>query len=73
MKPNSSARETGYLMQEDRRTAISLAMQNAGPSDVVLIAGKGHEKYQIIGTRKDAFDDCDEARQALARRGAGQS
>jgi UDP-N-acetylmuramoyl-L-alanyl-D-glutamate--2,6-diaminopimelate ligase len=63
----------GYLMIEDRRSAIGLALENASPADVVLIAGKGHEKYQIIGARKEAFDDCDEARQALAQRGAVQS
>jgi UDP-N-acetylmuramoyl-L-alanyl-D-glutamate--2,6-diaminopimelate ligase len=59
----------GYLMNEDRQGAIELAVLSAAPSDVVLIAGKGHEKYQIIGARKEAFDDCDEARQALAKRG----
>jgi UDP-N-acetylmuramoyl-L-alanyl-D-glutamate--2,6-diaminopimelate ligase len=58
----------GYLMHEDRRAAIELAIGNAAPEDVVLIAGKGHEKFQIIGTRKEPFDDCDEARKALARR-----
>jgi len=63
----------GYLMDEDRRRAIELALLSAAPSDVVLIAGKGHEKYQIIGTRKDAFDDCEEARIALAKRRAGAS
>jgi UDP-N-acetylmuramoyl-L-alanyl-D-glutamate--2,6-diaminopimelate ligase len=61
----------GYLMNEDRRSAIELALLGAAPSDVVLIAGKGHEKYQIIGTRKEAFDDCEEARKALTKRGAG--
>jgi len=68
-----TAAKRGYLMQEDRRIAIELAIRNAAPEDVVLIAGKGHEKYQIIGTRKDAFDDCEEARQALARRAARRS
>jgi UDP-N-acetylmuramoyl-L-alanyl-D-glutamate--2,6-diaminopimelate ligase len=67
------AAKRGYLMIEDRRSAIGLALANAAPGDVVLIAGKGHEKYQIIGARKEAFDDCDEARQALVRRGAVQS
>jgi UDP-N-acetylmuramoyl-L-alanyl-D-glutamate--2,6-diaminopimelate ligase len=62
----------GYLMLEDRRSAIGLAIENASPNDVVLIAGKGHEKYQIIGARKEAFDDCEEARRALQARKAEQ-
>lgn len=62
----------GYLMLEDRRGAIALALRSGAPNDVVLIAGKGHEKYQIIGTRKEAFDDCEEAKKALEQRGAVQ-
>ena len=41
----------------DRRTAIEAALSDAAPSDVVLIAGKGHETYQIIGTTRRPFDD----------------
>jgi len=52
----------------DRRTAIELAIAIAGPGDVVLIAGKGHEDYQIVGTEKRPFDDRAEARSALERR-----
>jgi UDP-N-acetylmuramoyl-L-alanyl-D-glutamate--2,6-diaminopimelate ligase len=60
----------GYLVELDRRAAIDAAIANARPGDVVLIAGKGHEDYQIIGTEKRAFDDRLEARTALRRRRA---
>jgi UDP-N-acetylmuramoyl-L-alanyl-D-glutamate--2,6-diaminopimelate ligase len=58
----------GYLVELDRRAAIALAIGAARPGDVVVIAGKGHEDYQIIGTEKRAFDDRVEARAALERR-----
>ena len=47
----------------NRKTAIHTAAQQAGSNDVVLIAGKGHETYQIIGTDRHAFDDRAVARQ----------
>jgi UDP-N-acetylmuramoyl-L-alanyl-D-glutamate--2,6-diaminopimelate ligase len=52
----------------DRREAILHAVGMADPDDVVLIAGKGHEKYQEIGGRTFAFDDVEVAREALASR-----
>ena len=52
----------------DRRHAIEQAIDHAEPGDVVLIAGKGHEKYQQIGDRVLPFDDGEIARAALARR-----
>ena len=52
----------------DRREAIGRAVEIAHPGDLVLIAGKGHEKYQVIGTRTLPFDDVEVARDALARR-----
>jgi UDP-N-acetylmuramoyl-L-alanyl-D-glutamate--2,6-diaminopimelate ligase len=52
----------------DRREAIVQAVRRAQPGDVVLIAGKGHEKYQEIGGRVLPFDDVAVAREALAAR-----
>jgi UDP-N-acetylmuramyl tripeptide synthase len=52
----------------DRAAAIERAVAMATPGDVVLIAGKGHEKYQQIGDRVLPFDDGEVARAALARR-----
>jgi UDP-N-acetylmuramoyl-L-alanyl-D-glutamate--2,6-diaminopimelate ligase len=46
-------------IEHDRRTAITHAINNAGPQDVILIAGKGHENYQIIGNEKIPFNDAD--------------
>jgi UDP-N-acetylmuramoyl-L-alanyl-D-glutamate--2,6-diaminopimelate ligase len=57
--------EKGYLVETDRRAAIALAISAARPGDAVLIAGKGHEDYQIVGTEKRHFDDREEARRAL--------
>jgi len=53
----------------DRRAAIRYAIDAAKPGDLVLIAGKGHETYQIIGDRVLPFDDVQEAREALRGRG----
>jgi UDP-N-acetylmuramoyl-L-alanyl-D-glutamate--2,6-diaminopimelate ligase len=53
----------------DRRAAIAKAIEIAGQGDVVLVAGKGHEKYQVIGSAVLPFDDVAVAREALARRG----
>ncbi len=52
--------DKGYMIEVDRRTALMLAVEEAGPNDVVLVAGKGHEDYQIIGTEKIHFDDREE-------------
>jgi len=57
--------EKGYLKIPDRREAIRMAVRLAQPSDIVLIAGKGHEDYQIIGKEKFPFDDRIEVRKAL--------
>ncbi len=55
-------------IEPDRKKAIELALKNAAKDDIVLIAGKGHETYQIIGTQKFNFSDSDIARQYLAKR-----
>lgn len=47
----------GYLVEIDRRFALEMVTKMAGADDVVLVAGKGHEDYQIIGTQKIHFDD----------------
>jgi UDP-N-acetylmuramoyl-L-alanyl-D-glutamate--2,6-diaminopimelate ligase len=52
----------------DRRAAITKAIELARPGDLVLVAGKGHEKYQVIGDRVLPFDDVAVAQDALARR-----
>lgn len=52
----------------DRATAIRTAILNANPGDGIVIAGKGHEDYQILGTEKVHFDDREQARTALYQR-----
>jgi UDP-N-acetylmuramoyl-L-alanyl-D-glutamate--2,6-diaminopimelate ligase len=62
-----------FLSLVDRRSAIRRAIDEARGGDSVLIAGKGHEDYQILGTRKIHFDDREEARAALLARGFGRA
>jgi UDP-N-acetylmuramoyl-L-alanyl-D-glutamate--2,6-diaminopimelate ligase len=64
----AAAGGTRWWRQADRRAAIDRAVTEAGPGDVVVIAGKGHEKYQVVRDRVTPFDDVAEARDALARR-----
>lgn len=54
-----------YRLVPDRREAIAAAIREARRGDIVLIAGKGHEDYQIIGTKKFHFDDREVAREAI--------
>jgi UDP-N-acetylmuramoyl-L-alanyl-D-glutamate--2,6-diaminopimelate ligase len=56
----------GYLVEPDRRTAIAASIKAAHAGDAVLIAGKGHETYQILAGETIHFDDREEARQVLA-------
>jgi UDP-N-acetylmuramoyl-L-alanyl-D-glutamate--2,6-diaminopimelate ligase len=60
--------ERGYWTEADRRTAIRIALGWARPGDLVLIAGKGHEDYQILGTEKIHFDDREVAREEFLAR-----
>ena len=62
------ATDAGFACLVDRRAAIQLALRIARPTDTVVIAGKGHEDYQIIGRERLPFDDRVEARRALAAR-----
>ena len=56
---------TSYCVEADRRAAIALALRGARPKDLVLIAGKGHEDYQILGQERIHFDDREVVRQEL--------
>jgi len=56
----------GYIVEPDRRKAIRLAMSVSYAGDVILIAGKGHENYQIIGDTTLHFDDREEVMKVLS-------
>jgi UDP-N-acetylmuramyl-tripeptide synthetase len=67
-EPEARQGKAELLTIVDRRAAIAHAIELAEADDVVLIAGKGHEKYQEIGTRTFPFDDVAVAREALGAR-----
>jgi UDP-N-acetylmuramoyl-L-alanyl-D-glutamate--2,6-diaminopimelate ligase len=56
------------VIEPNRKKAIELAIRTAAKDDIVLVAGKGHEAYQIIGTRKFTFSDKDIAQKCLRKR-----
>jgi len=62
-----------YLIEPDREKAIGVAMDEARAGDIILLAGKGHENYQILADRTLEFDDRDVAKRALRERGYGEA
>ncbi len=64
---NAQTVRRGYGIESDRRGAIAMALALARRGDIVVIAGKGHEDYQIVGTEKRVFDDRVEVRALLGR------
>jgi UDP-N-acetylmuramoyl-L-alanyl-D-glutamate--2,6-diaminopimelate ligase len=60
-------RKHPVIVEADRRAAIGKAMEDADAGDVVLVAGKGHENYQIVGDTRHHFDDVEEVKMALQR------
>lgn len=57
--------KTPCLVEENRRKAIRTALRSAQKDDIVLLAGKGHETYQILGTEKTHLDEREEVAAAL--------
>jgi len=72
IEPALKATGVRFTIEPDRATAIHLALQSAQPEDVVLIAGKGHEKEQILANRTIPFDDSEVALAALRDLGYGK-
>lgn len=64
--------DTPHFIEPDREKAIRKAIEQAGPGDVVILAGKGHETYQDLGTHKIHFDDREVARSVLRGFGYGK-
>lgn len=63
--PGVRETNTSYAVEEDRRTAIERAIRSAQPGDIVLLAGKGHEKVQVFADGAVPFDDVAEASRIL--------
>ena len=72
IEPALKATGVSYSVEPDRAAAIHLALEAAKPNDVVLIAGKGHEKEQILADRTIPFDDAEVALAALHKLGYGE-
>jgi UDP-N-acetylmuramoyl-L-alanyl-D-glutamate--2,6-diaminopimelate ligase len=60
--------QTNYTVQPDRAQAIEAALAKAQKNDIVIVAGKGHEDYQLIGTEKRHFSDQETVRAFLRRK-----
>ena len=58
---------SGYVLELDRRDAIHMAVRMADEGDLILIAGKGHEDYQIIGDERWHFDDREVVAEAASK------
>lgn len=68
IEPGVKKTDCAYIRNSDRKEAIKAAIEMAKDGDVVMVAGKGHEDYQIIGREKLHLDDREEVRKALALR-----
>ncbi len=66
-RASSVERRATIIIESDRAKAIELAINSALPDDIVLITGKGHEDYQIIGTQKTYFSDKETAQEVLSK------
>jgi UDP-N-acetylmuramoyl-L-alanyl-D-glutamate--2,6-diaminopimelate ligase len=64
--------DTPHVVEPDREKAIRAAIREAGPGDLVILAGKGHEPYQVLGDRVIHFDDREVARAVLRELGYGK-
>jgi UDP-N-acetylmuramoyl-L-alanyl-D-glutamate--2,6-diaminopimelate ligase len=69
VEPGLKTTGVKYTIEPDRTAAIRLALEVAAPGDVVLIAGKGHEKEQILNGRTIPFDDTEVALTSLSEMG----
>ncbi len=69
IEPGLQSTGVAYTVEVDRAAAIRLALQAAKPGDVILVAGKGHEKEQILAGRTIPFDDAEVALSILAQLG----
>jgi UDP-N-acetylmuramoyl-L-alanyl-D-glutamate--2,6-diaminopimelate ligase len=58
-----------YRIEQDRSQAVAVALEEARPGDIVLLAGKGHETYQVLANGTIEFDDREKAREILRRKG----
>ncbi len=72
IEPGLKASDVRYTIEPDRTAAIHLALEEAKAHDIVLIAGKGHEKEQILADRTIPFDDAEVALSALSKLGYGK-
>jgi UDP-N-acetylmuramoyl-L-alanyl-D-glutamate--2,6-diaminopimelate ligase len=63
--------DTPHVAEPDREKAIRIALNEAKPSDIVILAGKGHETYQVLKDRVIHFDDRETARAILRELGYG--
>ena len=63
--------DKNFIVEQDRKSAIKKALEMMKKGDTLLIAGKGHEDYQILPTGRIHFDDREVAREALKELGFG--
>ena len=63
--PGVKKHQTEYVVVPNRKEAIFYAVQHALPGDVVVLAGKGHENYQVLGSEKIHFDEREIVQEAL--------
>jgi UDP-N-acetylmuramoyl-L-alanyl-D-glutamate--2,6-diaminopimelate ligase len=71
IEPGLRATGIKYVVEPDRTAGIRLAIEAAAPGDVVLLAGKGHEREQVLADRTIPFDDADVALSILRKLGYG--